>query len=210
MMKLETPQYWGSFRLNFNNFNNRNMIFQKINEISYAVCFHYFAYKKYETTTTAPESEMISAFLKSPFFTYSNNHREHCCGPFDNSKVDLTHFRQIPVDDIYKSSKKFLDTYQFFLDFMPNSTPKAREEDKFAINDLFYKSKEIIEAHFPQSSLLYTLGYFKKYKDDQIRVEANEGLTRASLNDYAPVFEYYKIFISAKDNFVEVYYFLWD
>jgi hypothetical protein len=186
------------------------MIFQKIDEVSCNVIFHYFAYQKYETTAIMPENEMISAFLKSPFFTYSNNHRAHCCGPFDNSKVDLTHFRQIPVEDIYKSSKKFLDTYGVFLDFMPNSTPKAREEDKFAIKNLFYEAKEIIEAHFPQSSTLYTLGYLKKYVDDKIRFEANEGLTRASLHESAPVFEYYKILISAKDNFVEVYYFLWD
>jgi hypothetical protein len=186
------------------------MDIKKIKQLNCSNVFHYFAYQEYEISSEMAEEEAFLAFLKSPHFTYSTNHREHCCGPFDNSNLDFAHFKIIPSDDIYKNRNIFFSEVKYYLDFMPNSNPEAIEFDKIQIDKQIEASFSIIKANIPQSSSLFTIGYLKKYEDDKIRFEANPGLTRQSLNDNADVFEYYKIFVSVKENLIQVYYFLWD
>ncbi len=186
------------------------MNIKKIKQLNCSNAFHYFAYQEYEISSEMAEEKAFLAFLKSPYFTYSNNHREHCCGPFDNSKLDTAHFRIIESESIYKNCNIFFSEVKYYLDFMPNSNQEAIEFDKTQIDKQIETSFSIIRANTPKNASLFTIGYLKKYEDDKIRFEANLGLTRLSLHDYAPVFEYYKIFISVKENLIQVYYFLWD
>jgi hypothetical protein len=186
------------------------MNIKKIKQIDCSHVFHYFAYQEYKISTKITEEEAFLAFIKSPHFTYSTNHRVHCCGPFDNSKLDVAHFRIIESEKIYKNCGIFFSEVKYYLDFMPNSNPEAIEFDKSQIDKQIETSFSIIRANTPKSASLFSIGYLKKYEDDKIRVEANAGLTRLSLNDYAGVFEYYKIFVSVNENLIQVYYFLWD
>jgi hypothetical protein len=186
------------------------MIISKTKQLNCSNAFHYFAYQEYEISSEMKVEEAFLAFLKSPHFTYSNNHRVHCCGPFDNSKLDIAHFRIIKSENIYKNCGIFFAEVKHYLDFMPNSNFEAIEFDKTQIDKQIEASFSIIRANIPKSSSLFTIGYYKKYEDDKMRVEANAGLTRLSLHDYASVFEYYKILIGINERLIQVYYFLWD
>lgn len=186
------------------------MTVKKIKQLNCSNNFHYFAYQEYEISSEMTEEKAFLAFIKSPHFTYSTNHGEHCCGPFDNSRLDIIHFKSVQSNKIDKNCGIFFSKVKYYLDFMPNSNPGAIEFDKIQIDKQIEASFSIIRANIPKSSSLFTIGYYKKYENDTLKVEANHGLTRLSLHDYASVFEYYKIFIGVNDNSIQVYYFLWD